>query len=192
MRFSKWLEEAEQQLAPDTRFQSYGARVAQGKGVEDQIYQHLSQNGMRLFKPKPEEDMHSKIDAWWSQPDGAAKGIQIKYRDTGDDVLFEVWKDYKNRIPGRDMVSKAEYYAVKDRAGQIRLFKTAEAKMIVNMMMKRVEQVGWSERNDFKMVVPGGFGYLMLRQDPASGVEKVVAYIPTGALKLVPYGAGAA
>lgn len=170
----------------DNRFQSYSDRVNYGKSIEDQIYTGLEGCGLKLRKPTSREDMYAKIDGWWS--DGEQEHpVQIKYRDTGDDILFEVMKDYRNNVPGRDMVGRATHYAVLSRDGRlIRVVLVAEAKSIINQMVQQVETQGWPDsRMNFKMRVQGGFAVLRVRPDPQTGVEKLMAYIPPSALTSV-------
>jgi hypothetical protein len=188
MRFSEWLDEAYGQN--NNRFQNYNARVDYGKGVEDEIFQHLRTNGMNLSKPRANQDKFDKIDAWWNQGKHSHP-VQIKYRDTGDDILFEVYKDYQRKVPGRDMISRAKYYAVRNQAGEVNVFAVEDIKTIVNQMLNGLQHQGWSFRKDYVMNLPGGRGMLKLRPDPASGVEKVVAFIPPASLKPIPYGATA-
>jgi len=179
--FGKWGKVGRQ----DNRFQSYSDRVNYGKGIEGQIYKNLEGCGFKLRKPTTAEDKYSKIDGWWN--DGTQEHpLQIKYRDSGDDLLFEVMKDYYGNIPGRDMVGQATHYAVLSKDGKIiRVVLVADAKKIINQMVQGVESKGWPKDKTYRMPVEGGLAMLRIRPDPSTGVEKLMAYIPPSALKSV-------
>jgi hypothetical protein len=166
----------------DNRFQGINQRVTYGKGIEKQIFDNLVACGMKLREPSSSEDMYDKIDGWWDRG-GNEEPIQIKYRDTGDDILFEVMKDYHRNIPGRDMIGKAVYYAVLARTGgQIVIIEVAEAKQRIQDAMQAAEQEGFDQRGNYR--TRDGI-MLRVRQDPQSGQEKLMAYIPVSILKNV-------
>lgn len=166
----------------DNRFQAKNQRVNYGKGIEKQIFDNLVACGMKLREPSNSEDMYDKIDGWWDQ-NGNEEPLQIKYRDTGDDILFEVMKDYHQKVPGRDMVGKAIYYAVLARSGgQIVVVEVAEAKKLIQSALTAVEHEGFDERGNYQ--TSGGL-MLRIRRDPRSGQEKLMAYIPISLLRNV-------
>lgn len=70
--------------------QSLDDRVRIGKTVESQILEQIVAAGMNCVPATKTEDIHHKVDAWWKPDPHTKKGIQIKYRETGDDILFEV------------------------------------------------------------------------------------------------------
>jgi hypothetical protein len=169
------------QMRMGNRFQRIDQRVEYGKSIEKQIFDSLVQCGMKLREPSSQEDMYDKIDGWWETPSGE-KPIQIKYRDTGDDILFEVMKDYRRGIPGRDMVGKAEFYAVLSRVGgKIVLVSVAEAKKLIEEMKTRAEDEGFDQRGNYRM----GGAILRVRPDPRSQQDKLMAYIPVSMLKQI-------
>lgn len=163
----------------DNRFQNIDQRVQYGKIIEKQIFDSLVQCGMKLREPSNQEDMYDKIDGWWETPSGE-KPIQIKYRDTGNDILFEVMKDYRRGVPGRDMVGKAEFYAVLS-GGKIALVSVAEAKKLIKEMQSRAESEGFDHRGNYRM----GGAILRVRPDPRSQQDKLMAYIPVSMLKQI-------
>lgn len=166
----------------DNRFQGINQRVTYGKGIEKQIFDNLVACGMELREPSSSEDMYDKIDGWWNRG-GKEVPIQIKYRDTGDDILFEVMKDYNRNIPGRDMVGKAVYYAVLARTGgQIVVVEVAEAKQHIEDAVAAAQQEGFDERGNYR--TRSGV-MLRIRRDPQSGQEKLMAYIPVSILRNV-------
>lgn len=164
------------------RFQPLAARVDFGKGIEGQIFDALVKCGMKLRKATAKEDMYDKIDAWWNTGSGE-EAVQIKYRDTGEDLLFEVMKDYYRKIPGRDMIGKATYYAVLRRNGEIVVVSINEAKKIIQNALNMIQQQGFDQNNTFKIPAGNSFAFFRIRPDPRSGQDKLMAYIPISAFK---------
>lgn len=107
--------------------QSYQDRVSAGKSQEAIIINTLRQNGVNIQDPTENEDKYDKIDGWLIEG-GSKKSVQIKFREGGDDIIFEIVKDVDRHIDGRDLISKADYYLVVDRNGIGRLLLTAPLK----------------------------------------------------------------
>ena len=89
----------------------FHTRVQRGKTVEERIKDVLRANGFQVTDPTSAEDMYQKIDCFL---DGQA--AQIKYRDSGDDILYELIKPHDLGMslqqnmklnPGRDFRGKA-------------------------------------------------------------------------------------
>ncbi len=177
MKFAEWLAEVSGE--PMNQFRAYDDRVSHGKGVEDQIYFNMVACGMKLRKPSSREDMYDKIDAWWNTGKGE-EPIQIKYRDTGYDILFEVIKDIRRGIPGRDMISKAKYYAVLIN-GTVTIVSVDEAKKMIEKAVEAADEQGFDDRGNFKH----GSIMLRIRPDPASRQEKLIAFVPKNSLVTV-------
>jgi hypothetical protein len=111
MNFKQWLESLKN-LDFDTRLDS-------GKGVEDWIRNKLREYGFDVQNVSVTTDKKDKIDAIVN-----GKSAQIKFRETGDDILFELirpWDDNKTFFDqireksGRDADGKAEQYVVLNR-----------------------------------------------------------------------------
>ena len=164
----------------NNKFQRFDQRVQYGKSVEQQIFNSLVKCGLKLREPSNKEDMYDKIDGWWTTPYGEVP-IQIKYRDTGDDILFEVMKDYEKNVPGRDMIGKAVFYAVLNRNKTIVMVSVSEAKQLIKKARDLAEIQGFDNLGNFAW----GNVMLKLRPDPATGQTKMMAYIPVHALKQV-------
>lgn len=115
----------------------YQGRVEAGKAVEKEILDVLRKAGMEIAEPTADEDMKDKIDGWmvWL---GERVPIQVKFREGGDDVIFEIIKDVDKNVPGRDMVSKAVLYVVMDTANMIRLFAVEEIKRMAVLVRDHV------------------------------------------------------
>ena len=165
----------------NNRFAAYDQRVEYGKSIEKQIFDSLVKCGLKLKEPTASQDMYEKIDAFWLK-DGKEEPMQIKYRDSGRDVLFEVMKDYTRNIPGRDMVGKAKFYAVLPKgATYISIVEVAEAKKLINAALDIVKKNGFDKQNEYK----NNYLTLKVRPDPRTGISKLMAYIPLISLKNV-------
>jgi hypothetical protein len=160
-------------------------RVDAGKKQECLIIQALNRAGMNLSNPTNSEDLIEKVDAW-GQQNGQRMGIQIKFRETGKDLLFEVFDTFfgfnnpKNKI-GRDMKGIASHYAVKfDK--NIVLVEKKQAEEVIQEMLDEARCNGWSERNQSSQTLYYQSNnhelQLKLQNDPADGRKKIVAYIP--------------
>lgn len=115
----------------------YQQRVAAGKSTEKEILDFLRARGMKIADPTSHEDMVDKIDGWLEK-DGKQLAVQVKFREGGDDVIFEILKDVDLGTPGRDMISKADLYIVKDRQGVIRMFSVGEIKRMAEVLLKHI------------------------------------------------------
>ncbi len=164
----------------DNQFNQYDQRVQYGKTVEQQILNGLIKCGLEVREPSAKEDMYDKIDGWWKLPQGDIP-IQIKYRDTGNDILFEVMKDYQKGVPGRDMIGKAVFYAVLNKNNTVAMVSVAEAKILIKKARDLADVQGFDDHGDFAW----GNVTLKLRPDANSGQTKMMAYIPVHALKQV-------
>lgn len=117
--------------------QDYSARLASGKAVEKEILNVLRKAGITIEEPAVNEDMVDKIDGWMTWK-GKRVSVQVKFREGGDDVIFEIIKDIDQNIPGRDMVSKADYYLVMDTMNIIRLFAVEQIKTMAKLVRDHV------------------------------------------------------
>jgi hypothetical protein len=159
---------------------SYHDRVAAGKAEEKNILNVLRSRGIKIDDPSPSEDMYDKIDGWM-EFNGKKVAIQVKFRESGDDVIFEIVKDIDRKIPGRDMVSKADYYLIRNRRGVIQLFSVDELKkkaqvvqdFILSDLAKSPQKDSWG----------GDIVQVKLRVDKAHGNRKLIAYFNPRHLK---------
>ena len=130
------------------------------------------------------EDKIGKIDRWIAYPTGRV-ALQIKYRETGKDLLFEVFDtwhgwNHKNNKVGRDMVGDAKEYAVLLQDGKtVVIVPTELAKTVIRRMMWAAEQV-WSFIKDRTFHYKANGCDLQLKEqlDPYDLRHKMVAYIP--------------
>jgi len=73
--------------------------------------------------------------------------VQVKQRvQTGDDILFEVKKDFDKDIIGRDIKGDSQIYVVANRKGQIGVFETAKLKQKISELLEKEPQ----KLQDFK------------------------------------------
>lgn len=162
-------------------------RVAFGKLREAQIANALrDQIGLDIRDATDFQDKHRKIDRW-IQEQGKRTPLQIKFRQKGDDLLFEVYdkffgfNDRGNKV-GRDMIGDATMYAVLLSDGKtIKMVRTEPAKDFIWEMVATAERAGWTRDGYTKtLIVPVGSNRaeLKLQHDPGDGRPKMVAYIP--------------
>jgi len=197
-----------------TTSMDYNTRVARGKGVEEKIKQAMKdQHGVEIRDSKVGEertldrrvidDVDEGIDGYWNGRDS----VQIKYRDTGKDLLFELIKPHKAEMPilphsddkplggqslGRDYISKATYYLVllpnaTRTAYTVLKVKTKWVKGLISKALSELAEPR-NMRN-----YPNGVLYrpfvsqmgvtLNPTVDQRSGTPKVVAFVPVTALK---------
>ena len=171
-----------------TRHLDSRTRVKHGRNRENQIAEALK--GQCKLTLTDAEDKVSKIDRWLNR-DGKRIPLQIKYRETGDDLLFEVfdtfdgWDKPTNKV-GRDMKGSAELYAVL-RADQktVNIVQVSKAKFIIQTMMQLARSAGWTEKGQypvFRFRVNGLTCELKVQRDPGDGRSKMMAYIPAASI----------
>jgi hypothetical protein len=161
-------------------------RVEAGKKVESAIIAKLNEIGMKLSQPTNSEDILQKVDAWYVNKQGTRVGIQIKYRESGSDLLFEVFdtfvefKSDKNKM-GRDMIGLAKEYAVLIE-NKIIIVEKQKAIDVINEMLDEARCNGWSKSNGRTKTLFYESDrcelQMKLQDDPADGRKKIVAYIP--------------
>lgn len=153
---------------------NYSDRISSGKAVETKILNALRQKGYQIDDPTESEDKYDKIDGWWVDKKGQRYSLQIKFRETGDDILFELVKDLDKNIPGRDIISKAVLYLVVDRSGKTRMFLTAPIKEKAQKIQELILQI--LSKNPTKTEWKGQGWEIRVQHDRAHGQRKVVAY----------------
>ena len=130
-------------------------RVRYGRTREAQIaYALREQVGLPILAATEYEDKHCKVDRWIAYPNKRV-ALQIKYREVGEDLLFEVydtWYDFshpQNQL-GRDMFGDAEQYAVllSDRETVV-IVPTRRAKELLVDMVERAEHCGFNYVTEF-------------------------------------------
>ena len=154
---------------------NYDQRIAAGKVKEKVILDTLRKHGFVIEEPTKEEDTEDKIDGWILE-NGQRNAVQVKFRESGDDIIFEVMKDLNRGTVGRDSVSKAHYYLVVDRHGTARLYLTAPIKKIAQQMIPIAQGLFGTRKTEWK-----GIGWeLKITTDRAHGNTKLMAYFNPG------------
>jgi len=179
-------------------------RVALGKVREGQIADALrDQIGLDIRAASDNEDKFRKVDRWVHQ-NGNRTPLQIKFRNKGDDLLFEVYDTFRgfdfpdgiasevydmgarqrvlqNKI-GRDMQGDAKLYAVLLSDGKtIKMVSTEPAKRFIWSMVETAKHDGWTRDGYTKTLVldtGSGRAELKLQHDPGDNRPKIVAYLP--------------
>ncbi len=98
----------------------YRSRVQKGKQFEPIIIKKLNDLGIKTRNASKREDMYDKID-FWVDVQGNWHSVQIKQREGGDDIIFEIYKDaYDETQPpnGRDYIGKSQLYLAVDTGGR--------------------------------------------------------------------------
>ena len=153
---------------------NYDDRIRAGKGLEANVLNNLRNMGYKIKDPTAQQDKFDKIDGWWVGKGGKEYPLQVKVRETGDDVLFELMSDLDRNKLGRDMVSSAILYVVKNRSGKTRMFRTDDlkqtAKKILNDILKDIQK----EPNKTRWT--GGGWEAKIQIDRADGRKKLLAY----------------
>lgn len=158
---------------------AYNDRVRYGKGLESQIIQQMRAQGMCLDPASRRDDTCRKVDAWWVSPT-TRRGIQIKYRETGDDIIFEIYKDFQNKVLGRDMVGDSDLYLCVNRKGRGYLVSTREIKDIVNNALDLAKQSSrpWTTFSNQSI-------QMKLRPDAFHRQMKLVGFIRSESLHVI-------
>jgi hypothetical protein len=156
-------------------------RVRIGKTKELEILQQMQDQGFPITEATEREDKISKIDGWWLiKPGQPAAGLQIKYRETGDDILFEAILDIENGKEGRDMRGKADYYLSVDRKGSGAIVRTAELK---DRIRRCLTNFNLESDNDQDFEDEGVC--LKVRKDPYHGQRKCIAFVKKSSIPIV-------
>jgi len=108
--------------------------------VEKCIVEQLRCNGHSIMESTEDEDKYDKIDGYLGIGN---EPLQVKYRQTGDDILFEIsFMDHASSImtwDGRDMIGKSTAYACLSHDGTvIWLCHTSDIKSKADTLAKRL------------------------------------------------------
>lgn len=164
--------------ASSNKFNSKQQRINSGKVIEGKIIEALKQQGWQIEAASLQQDMFSKIDAWWTLKTGLRIPLQIKYRDRagGNDIFMEVKRDYSHNLPGRDMNTQAKIYVtLTNDQSKVILVKVDEAKQIALKMADELTALQQRNPTVTRKVTPNGM--IMVSPDPSTGVMKLKAYI---------------
>ena len=176
-------------------------RIQLGKGHEADIIKKLEKFG-KVDLPSQQEDIRFKLDGYITFTDptfsefSGRVPIQIKKRvQSGNDILFEVRRDFNNDTMGRDQKGNSTLYVVSNMEGKIGVFRTANLKEIVARLMEKEpdrlrafrENRMWVSRklsgNGERIGVVASEGGAQLRVTEGNptfseGSRKLIAFIP--------------
>ncbi len=185
---------------------AYNQRVAFGLTQEQKILKAAKENcGIDISPSTPSEDKFQKIDGWWKK-DNTPVPVQIKYRDTGDDLLFEVIKPFtnmpilsnQNRL-GRDVKPAgmpanqfdpnsrigAQYiFHLNSSGNKLSIIETKPCYEIIYKLLKEIDAYGWS--NPYRKMHSTSQGVIRWQLDGSSGVQKIMAYLPVNPVSQCP------
>lgn len=149
----------------------YSSRIAAGKAKEALIIDELRIKGLNIELPTASQDKYDKIDGFFITAKTQKRlSFQLKFRESGDDVIFEIIKDWDNNIEGRDLISKAEVYIIVDRHGKVNMYST---KLIKD---KAKELLDLADSNP-KENQEGNGWQMKFTIDKATGSTKLMAYL---------------
>ena len=148
----------------------YELRIAAGRKLEADIFNRLKGMGLQVRNASKREDMYDKID-FWITIGGQEYSAQIKQREVGDDIIFEVYKDIYDQTAapnGRDYIGKAHFYVVVTPAQRGYVVKTDAIKNVVNEFLQEngIEN-GFYKGAKFNITT-----------DRATGNQKLMAFFP--------------
>lgn len=163
-------------------------RVRHGRERERQIATALrDQVGLPIQDASEFEDKERKVDRWIAYPTGRV-ALQIKYREVGEDLLFEVYDkwfdwDHPHNKLGRDMYGDAKEYAVLlSNRKTVVMVPTKLAKDTVAKMVEEARTSGFTVKgynsSTLRYFAHGLKLELKVQHDPGDGRQKMVAYIP--------------
>lgn len=156
-------------------------RLQHGWQAEDEIISVLERMVGSFRRPKGGQisfaDTQEKIDGYLTFPNGRELSVQIKTRQSGGDILVEVWKDFEKNVEGRDMKSKAAIYIVRDLSGRLIMVNTSQVKNAVYRLIEEWDRSGsqFDQRGWFK----GSVGSMKLDRGDPPALHKVVAFLPS-------------
>ncbi len=166
---------------------SFRERVNSGLAMEALIADAIQAHGLKLEPATHAEDCERGIDRWLLR-NGKRQSMQIKYRETGSDLLFEVYGrfygwDNPNNKKGRDMKDNVQLYAVlmQDRQS-IAIVPCAEAKKVLSQALVLAAAGPWTSEEykakTFCWTIAGVTVQVKAQVDHRD-VTKLITYIPS-------------
>lgn len=157
--------------------EDYNTRITLGKSRELEIIDFLTSKGMKIELPTAHQDMTEKIDGFFLPKAGGRISFQLKQRESGDDIIFELVKDWDRDIEGRDMKSHADLYVVVDRTGKLNIISTKEIKAKAKELLAMAD----ANPNDQQ----GDNWQLKFVKDLAHGQVKLMCFFKTSMFKAI-------
>lgn len=164
--------------------QNYANRVRTGKTGEQEIAKALQEVfGLTIEEVSEDQDRFEKIDRIVVSELGNRKTLQIKYRETGEDILVDVFEpffgiDHPRTGKGRDYVSKCDLYAC--RVGPlIHLIHGAALRSVIEIVLAEWKSAGCPCAGTF---IGSQGEQIKIRKDHASDRPKLLMFIPVAAI----------
>jgi hypothetical protein len=168
------------------QYQNINSRVETGRALEPKIITALREAGWTVNPSKPNQDKHDKVDAWVERR-GKWLPMQIKYRDTGNEIAMEAmldWHPDRFHAPylfnGRDMVGGSKLYACLDKGGMI--IRVCDAEEAKQAGQEAVRKLAAAFQNSQTRVASTSKAEARITGDPASGRQKVMVFVRPEAL----------
>jgi hypothetical protein len=168
----------------ELRFGDIQDRVKAGRSIEKQVLEVIEKivvkSGYVVTPPTIRQDKHDKIDGVISR-DGISHSIQIKFRQTGEDILVEVIRPFtyekvKAKVfDGRDMIGKADWYAVLHHSG--RKIYWINASVLKRFIEKAIDNFAKELENGIKLDHREDGIELKIVNDPRDGIMKLMAFV---------------
>lgn len=153
---------------------NYNQRIEQGKRIESKIIFALRAMGFHIDDATAHQDMHDKVDGFWIDKKGTRYPFQIKWRQSGDDIIFELIQNMVTGNEGRDYKSSAQLYIVADTHGKTRMFLAKPIKEKAKSVLASVQSDLKKNPQQFNFQ---GYGWeVKIQFDRADGHKKMVAY----------------
>jgi hypothetical protein len=111
-------------------------RTRVGLEIQRRVIAQLRSLGEDILEARNDDEEGRGIDFWWKMDDGEYHSVQFKYRQSGDDLLYELLYDVDTEEDGRDMKGESEFYLWIDTHGVGRLVKTDLIRQLTPEMLK--------------------------------------------------------
>ena len=124
----------------DTRGQGNADEVFVRKWLKAALNKKYPGKIKDVIAPTHDEDHNLKIDGWIVENDDSKKSITIKSRldpNSNKDIIFEYYINYRDKTPGRDLLSKADYLAIKFLNNRIVLIDRSVMKKMMEPFIKQ-------------------------------------------------------
>ena len=159
----------------------YMDRVKQGKLGEELVATYLRDVfKLKLETVSEDRDRFEKIDRIVVTKKGNRKKLQIKYRETGDDILVDVYEPFYGEcdprtVPGRDRAN-CDLYACAT-AEHVHLIHGNILRGIVDEALVFWRSCG-SPQDIYHTLVTDKCVSIRVRKDHFSGRPKLLAFVP--------------
>jgi len=154
---------------------NFATRIDAGKKLERKVIDQLQARGLNIQEPTSSEDKYDKIDGWLIDKVNNKKyAIQVKVRESGNDIIFELMTDLDRNILGRDLKGSAQLYIFANKSGVTRMYMEKDIKEKAQKLLDYIEND--LNKNTSKSFWQGDKWQVRLQTDRAHGQKKLMAY----------------